>query len=114
MSSSIYVYMYVYNYTHVFIYVYILYLTVCRRGFAFGLGVLPRLILEGRLDQVLDGLLAAASIDKDIPAVYTEARRDAIRSISKYVIIFISTDKLQIKSSSSSSSQYQLYHDLVS
>ena len=91
-----------------------LYLTVCRMGFALGLGVLPRLILEGRLDQVLDGLLAAASIDKDIPAVYTEARRDAIRSISKYVIIFISTDKLQIKSSSSSSSQYQLYHDLVS
>ena len=79
MSSSIYVYMS---------------LTVCRMGFALGLGVLPRPILEGRLDQVLDGLLAAASIDKDIPAVYTEARRDAIRSISKYVIIFISsTDK---------------------
>lgn len=53
-----------------------------RMGFSLGLGVLPRPILEGRLDQVLDGLLAAASIDKDIPAVYTEARRDAIRSIS--------------------------------
>ncbi len=49
-------------------------------GFALSLGHLPPPLMEGQLEQILTVLMATTM---DSLPVYTEARRDAIRSLTE-------------------------------
>ena len=51
-------------------------------GYALGLGYLPRPLLEGVLEAVLSSLTATTN---DSLPVHTEGRRDAIKSITRWV-----------------------------
>ncbi|XP_019357997.1 PREDICTED: tubulin-specific chaperone D [Gavialis gangeticus] len=53
-----------------------------RCGFSLALGALPRFLLKGKLQQILDGLKKVASISlKNVR--FAESRRDALKAIAK-------------------------------
>ncbi|XP_077710874.1 tubulin-specific chaperone D isoform X2 [Canis aureus] len=55
---------------------------MARCGFSLALGTLPRVLLQGRLQQVLAGLGAVTTIcPKDVS--FAESRRDALKAISR-------------------------------
>ncbi|CAK7291514.1 Tubulin-specific chaperone D [Vulpes lagopus] len=55
---------------------------MARCGFSLALGALPRVLLQGRLQQVLAGLGAVTTIcPKDVS--FAESRRDALKAISR-------------------------------
>ncbi|XP_072601396.1 tubulin-specific chaperone D isoform X3 [Vulpes vulpes] len=55
---------------------------MARCGFSLALGALPRVLLQGRLQQVLAGLGAVTAIcPKDVS--FAESRRDALKAISR-------------------------------
>lgn len=54
-----------------------------RMGYSLALGALPKsLLVGGELGVVLDSLIQSCS---DMTPIFGEARRDAVRSITRYV-----------------------------
>lgn len=56
-----------------------------RMGFSLALGVFPKPLLAGHLRDLLDPLMKSCSDVKGWQPKFTEARRDAVRSISRYI-----------------------------
>ena len=56
---------------------------ITRMGFALGLGGLPKPLLVGYLRAVLDPLMKSCLNIKNCDSRYTEARRDAVLSITR-------------------------------
>lgn len=54
----------------------------CRKGFSLALGALPKFFLQGQLEVVFTSLFEAAEI-KEKEKKWVEARRDAIKAITK-------------------------------
>lgn len=57
-------------------------LLFCRKGFSLALGALPKFFLQGQLEVVFTSLFEAAEI-KEKEKKWVEARRDAIKAITK-------------------------------
>lgn len=56
-------------------------------GYCLALGALRRSLLRGHLRQVLDPLISCCSDISASEAKFAEARRDALRSITRYRIM---------------------------
>ncbi|XP_072167628.1 tubulin-specific chaperone D-like [Diadema setosum] len=54
-----------------------------RMGAALALGELPKFMVAGKFDQILESLIKAISATKEQDAIHAESRRDAVRSIAK-------------------------------
>ena len=55
-----------------------------RMGFSLALGGLPKSMLVGRLDHVMHHLTGCATNIKGTDPKFVEARRDAIRAITRF------------------------------
>ncbi|KAG7458419.1 tubulin-specific chaperone D isoform X1 [Solea senegalensis] len=55
-----------------------------RCGSALALGCLPRFIISGKLEQILEGLQQMCTVTQE--ASFTEARRDAVKAISQVCV----------------------------
>ena len=57
-----------------------------RMGFSLALGGLPKFLLVGRLDHVMRHLTGCVTNIKGTDSKFVEARRDAIRAITRCII----------------------------
>ena len=58
-------------------------LQFARMGFSLALGALPKPLLIGRLDHVMQHLTGSLNNRKESEALFVECRRDAIRAMSR-------------------------------